>query len=149
VTRSIGDQQLGDVLTSVPDIVVFRRYPQAEDRDPATAVSGDIDSLSDRKESVCDELLRTRRQLKDATFQEEVGRAPPQQLLVLGSDGLWDVMGNQEAVDFVCESLLARMSGGELPPDAFHSTARLLAHEAYVRGSMDNIGVALVDLLAK
>lgn len=94
---------------------------------------------------------------------------PPQQFLVIASDGLWDVMSEQDVADFVCDHLglyLSMPSTGNnsfgnsnssnnssrnhvpplLPIDAFHETAKLLAREAYVRGSMDNIGVCLIDL---
>lgn len=50
-------------------------------------------------------------------------------VLVLGSDGLWDVMTNQEAVKLACKH-----------PDA-ETAARVLAAEAYLRGSQDNISV--------
>lgn len=49
--------------------------------------------------------------------------------VVLGSDGLWDVMSNEEAVK------LARKSTS---PEV---AARKLASEAYLRGSEDNISV--------
>ena len=35
-----------------------------------------------------------------------------------------------------------------LLPSAMHDAARLLAVEAYVRGSTDNVGVCVVDLLS-
>ncbi|CAM9402723.1 unnamed protein product [Ectocarpus sp. 8 AP-2014] len=52
--------------------------------------------------------------------------------LVLASDGLWDVVSSQEVVDMVKET--------------FQVAATALTHEAYVRGSTDNIGVCVVDL---
>ena len=82
--------------------------------------------------------------------------------LIVGSDGLWDVLTNQEAVDFVCDKLLVQISSSahppslsssfsgfgsmQLPAEAMHETAKLLAQEAYVRGSMDNIGVCIVSM---
>jgi protein phosphatase 1L len=67
--------------------------------------------------------------------------------VVLASDGLWDVMSNQEAVDMVAQVVAAydatdRVSwnnGG-----AFQEAAEVLAIDAYVRGSSDNIGVCVV-----
>mmetsp|Transcript_42101 Transcript_42101/g.101542 ORF Transcript_42101/g.101542 Transcript_42101/m.101542 type:complete len:1109 (-) Transcript_42101:236-3562(-) len=70
--------------------------------------------------------------------------------VVLASDGLWDVMSNQEAVDMVAVVIASydatdRVSwnnGG-----AFQEAAEVLAVDAYVRGSNDNIGVCVVALL--
>jgi serine/threonine protein phosphatase PrpC len=67
--------------------------------------------------------------------------------VVLASDGLWDVLSNQEAVDMVSQVIDAydatdRVSwnnGG-----AYQEAAEVLALEAYVRGSTDNIGVCVV-----
>jgi serine/threonine protein phosphatase PrpC len=67
--------------------------------------------------------------------------------IVLASDGLWDVMTNQEAVDMVAQVMTSydatdRVSwnnGG-----AFQEASEVLAIDAYVRGSNDNIGVCVV-----
>ncbi|KAL3932438.1 MAG: hypothetical protein SGBAC_010848, partial [Bacillariaceae sp.] len=64
--------------------------------------------------------------------------------VVLASDGLWDVISNQDAVDMVAAVVASydttdRVSwnnGG-----AFQEAAEVLAVDAYVRGSNDNIGV--------
>jgi hypothetical protein len=70
-------------------------------------------------------------------------------------------MSNVEATELVCEFLLTqivnprvRLSGGNvndnavlLLPEAMQNAAKLLALEAFVRGSMDNVGVCVVDLL--
>ncbi|CAJ1935648.1 unnamed protein product [Cylindrotheca closterium] len=71
--------------------------------------------------------------------------------VVLASDGLWDVMSNQEAVEMVAIVIASydatdRVSwnnGG-----AFQEAAEVLAVDAYVRGSNDNIGVCVVALLS-
>ncbi|KAL3908560.1 MAG: hypothetical protein SGILL_008436, partial [Bacillariaceae sp.] len=63
--------------------------------------------------------------------------------IILASDGLWDVMSNQEAVDMVVDTITEAHSsnaGGSL----FQDAAERLAVEAYVRGSTDNIGVCVV-----
>lgn len=70
--------------------------------------------------------------------------------IVLASDGLWDVMTNQEAVDMVAQVVRSyddskdRVSwdnGG-----AFQEAAEVLAVDAFVRGSTDNIGVCVVAI---
>ncbi|CAN0009923.1 unnamed protein product, partial [Ectocarpus sp. 13 AM-2016] len=72
--------------------------------------------------------------------------------LVLASDGLWDVVSSQEAVDMVKEVILGsspgvpRGYGSYVPGQTFQVAATALTHEAYVRGSTDNIGVCVVDL---
>jgi serine/threonine protein phosphatase PrpC len=91
------------------------------------------------------------------------------------SDGLWDVMSNQEAVDMVVEIILqyneAHASSIQFGDTArevalfpfydgtadgqdgeggsggpFQQSAERLAVEAYVRGSTDNIGVCVVAI---
>jgi len=64
--------------------------------------------------------------------------------IVLASDGLWDVLSNQEAVDMVVEVLVSFNFWRET--DAFQEAAERLTHEAYIRGSNDNIGVCVVAL---
>jgi serine/threonine protein phosphatase PrpC len=67
--------------------------------------------------------------------------------VVLASDGLWDVMSNQEAVDMVVqvmESYDATDSVSWNNGGAFQEAAEILAIDAYVRGSTDNIGVCVV-----
>jgi serine/threonine protein phosphatase PrpC len=81
--------------------------------------------------------------------------------LIVASDGLWDVMNSYEATELVCEFLLTQIVkptvqlsrenvsdyGVLLLPEAMQNAAKLLALEAFVRGSMDNVGVCVVDLL--
>ena len=69
--------------------------------------------------------------------------------IVLASDGLWDVMSNQEAVDMVAHVVkdhdtryrVSWEDGG-----AFQEAAEVLTQEAYVRGSSDNIGVCVIAI---
>ena len=86
-------------------------------------------------------------------------------------DGLWDFVSDGDASELVCEFLLTQLVwkssighavknayGEESSSDhviehasllqsAMHDAARLLAVEAFVRGSTDNVGVCVVDLL--
>jgi protein phosphatase 1L len=70
--------------------------------------------------------------------------------IILASDGLWDVISNQEAIDLVeqviqeYDSLYDR--GWEENGGAFQEAAEVLTQEAYVRGSSDNIGVCVVAI---
>jgi len=93
--------------------------------------------------------------------------------LVLASDGLWDVMSNEEVVAFLKmkmeeeeeeeeEEEKEEVGKGEMEEEEevveggreggrrrrvdWHALARALTWEAYVRGSTDNIGVLIVDL---
>ncbi len=55
--------------------------------------------------------------------------------LILASDGLWDVVSSQEAVNMV-QLVISEGFG----PESMQEGAKRLTLEAYVRGSMDNIG---------
>ena len=61
--------------------------------------------------------------------------------IILASDGLWDVMSNQEAVDLAWHVMKENKGG-----TAFQEAAEVLTQEAYVRGSSDNIGVCVVAI---
>ena len=54
--------------------------------------------------------------------------------MILATDGLWDVFSNEEAVEFIKQSLDKPLYG-----------ARDLVKEAYSRGSLDNITVIVVN----
>ena len=180
MTRSIGDRRFRRVLISNPDVLVFRRHHHHHHQISSTKINEDTDSdiSSTKEESVSSSVVMSpcetyhilyRRSHYDSTIVSTASYPPPQQFLVVASDGLWDVMTEQDVADFVCDHLglyLSMPSSGNesfdnnnssssrrrnhvpslLPIDAFHETAKLLAQEAYVRGSMDNIGVCLIDL---
>ena len=63
--------------------------------------------------------------------------------VILASDGLWDVLGNQAAVDFVLNELksLQRTSLFSRKGELAAELAQRLSMEAYKKGSLDNITV--------
>jgi serine/threonine protein phosphatase PrpC len=100
VTRSIGDADLADVLSQVPDVLPFSMVEMR-------ALCGYSSKIP------C--------------------------FVILASDGLWDRISNQEAVDIVADVVAESNSDRN-----FQSAAEALVHESFVRGSSDNIGVCVV-----
>mmetsp|Transcript_107913 Transcript_107913/g.220287 ORF Transcript_107913/g.220287 Transcript_107913/m.220287 type:complete len:270 (+) Transcript_107913:226-1035(+) len=154
ITRSIGDANLAPVLSREPHVRVFDR---AELRD----LCGDLGSASSSD-------------VGDEAEADQSGVVIPC-FAILASDGLWDVMSNQEAVDMVVDIILRQhgeafetntkatgevalfpFEDGALHADhdaddegsggPFQESAERLAVEAYVRGSTDNIGVCVVAI---
>lgn len=71
--------------------------------------------------------------------------------LIIACDGVWDVMTDQEAVDFVNKRIDEALAAGESTPETpyqmFESqVARALVNEALERQSTDNITVQIVLL---
>jgi protein phosphatase 1L len=69
--------------------------------------------------------------------------------VILASDGLWDVMTNQEAVDMVAQVVNSYDATDHVSWNhggAFQEAAEALAVDAFVRGSTDNIGVCVVAI---
>jgi len=75
-------------------------------------------------------------------------RAADDAYLVLASDGLWDVVQNDEAAAMISPASLASYRGerGCAGVSDAQLGAERLAYEAYARGSTDNICVLVVDL---
>jgi serine/threonine protein phosphatase PrpC len=159
VTRSIGDFPFGPLLTADPDIFLFNRFELGSADDNVGEGSG-----ASVEKNACEVLHDLRTGVSPGSRRGVAA----QQFIVLASDGLFDVMTNDEVVLFVCDSLVEIIqtmpssqsqseaaAGGdisvadrrELPIDAFHVAAEHLAQEAYVRGSSDNIGVCIINLL--
>lgn len=79
--------------------------------------------------------------------------------LILASDGLWDVMTNEEACELARRRIMLwhkKNGGAGLPPDrgqgidpAAQSAAEYLSSRALQKGSKDNITVVVVDLKAQ
>lgn len=67
--------------------------------------------------------------------------------IVLASDGLWDMVSNQEAIDMVAHTVASYQSNStNHDGGAFQEASKVLTLEAYVRGSTDNIGVCVISL---
>lgn len=90
-------------------------------------------------------LVLDRKEIREMCGNEDIDDDIPC-FVILASDGLWDVMSNEEAVDMVVDIILRQSdnvqmsAGGSL----FQDAAERLAVEAFVRGSTDNIGVCVV-----
>lgn len=78
--------------------------------------------------------------------------------LIIASDGLWDVISNDEAIELTCGFLVdilhseihfkSLFKSHIFPHDTFQRVSKYLAHEALIRGSSDNIGVSVLDLFS-
>ena len=81
-----------------------------------------------------------------------IQRTPDDECLILGSDGLWDVVTNDYACEVARKCLLVlrkKYKARPSPPGedpAASGAAALLVKLAYGRGSKDNISVVVVDL---
>uniref|UniRef100_A0A5B7ARS3 protein-serine/threonine phosphatase n=2 Tax=Davidia involucrata TaxID=16924 RepID=A0A5B7ARS3_DAVIN len=86
-----------------------------------------------------------------------IPRTKEDECLILASDGLWDVMTNEEVCDIARKRILLwhKKNGGTLPSErgegidpAAQAAAESLSNRALQRGSKDNITVIVVDLKA-
>ena len=91
----------------------------------------------------------TRKEVRDMCGSEKQGdsREAVPCFMVLASDGLWDMVSNQEAIDMVARTVASYQSNStNHAGGAFQEASKLLTLEAYVRGSTDNIGVCVISL---
>ncbi len=124
LSRSIGDAHLAKFLSRTPNVVAMTK---TEVRDKCRTAESDTIDEGDKSgsEMPC--------------------------YIILASDGLWDVLSNQEAVDLV-EQIIQKyhpskgQQGWEESGGAFQEAAEVLTQEAYIRGSTDNIGVCVVAI---
>ncbi len=138
ITRSLGDHffRPSGILSQRPDFIAVRRH----------------------RNNLNDSIRGDNLKAPCATLSVYFGDRRDNIFIILASDGLWDVMDNQEAVNFICEyvsDVLGFPNGHESlkftstytkPQDLFHAAARELAIEAYLRGSSDNVGVCIIEL---
>lgn len=64
--------------------------------------------------------------------------------IIMGCDGVWDVLSNQEAVDFVLEKIESMCIEPNAITKSRKNIANLLGEYAIARGSQDNISVLIV-----
>lgn len=75
-----------------------------------------------------------------------IGRHAADELLMLASDGLWDVLSNQEACSLARRCLRRARHRGASRHSAAHIAATVLTRAALDRGSRDNVTVVVIDL---
>ncbi|CAK0781692.1 hypothetical protein CVIRNUC_005447 [Coccomyxa viridis] len=103
--------------------------------------------------------LAVSRSLGDLDFKEpsifvectpEVGRVqmlPEDSLLIMASDGLWDVLLDQQAVDIAEEALKAQLEGKSHVSDAIaKEVSSALVMAALKKGTLDNVTVVVLLL---
>lgn len=73
-------------------------------------------------------------------------RSAEDEVLILATDGLWDVITNDEACTLALKCLKRAKEKGVTPDQATRLTATVLTRAAIDRGSRDNITVLVVDL---
>lgn len=101
-------------------------------------------------------LLAVSRSIGDASLKPYITAEPEvceydvgkdDWFLVLSSDGVWDVMDNEEAAHVVIASSCAMENGKlKIDPNRFKWAARNLTEHARSCGSTDNFSVIVVDL---
>lgn len=77
-----------------------------------------------------------------------LARKPDDELLLLASDGLWDVLTNQEACSLAKRCLRRARQRGATRQSAARIAANVLTRAAVDRGSRDNVTVVVVDLMS-
>lgn len=73
-------------------------------------------------------------------------RTSEDEVLILASDGLWDVVGHQEACTIAIRCLKRAREKGASASESARLASAVLARAASTRGSRDNITVVVVDL---
>ena len=76
-----------------------------------------------------------------------MNRHPGDELLVMASDGLWDVINNHEACSLAKKCLLRARQKGSTRENAARVAATVLTRAAVDRGSRDNVTVLVIDLM--
>jgi protein phosphatase 1L len=128
------------------------RPDKAEDRDAVERRGGEIVKV--KGTSRVQGVLGVSRALGDRDLKEYITAEPEvfsglvsetSEFLILGTDGLWDVVGNMEATDVVARAMTAASRGGNVRKGT-DSASRELVDLARTRGSRDDISVLIVEL---
>ena len=75
-----------------------------------------------------------------------VHRRPTDQVLILASDGLWDVLSSQDACTIAMEKFASEMAAGGSSKSGVKRAASALVKTAMQRGTRDNVTVMVVDV---
>jgi len=75
-------------------------------------------------------------------------RREDDELIIMGSDGIWDVLSNEETCQLAKRALNRARSKGANARAAAKVAATVLTRAALAKGSRDNITVIVVDLRA-
>jgi len=130
VSRAIGDAPLKPWVRSEPDV----RVVELEDWDQPALARAQCSFDEQQAAPSC------------ATDAAAVTASP---LLLLASDGFWDVFDNADAAQLTLDFLRDRArqpSSSADPVPALSALAHHLVTEAYLRGSFDNLTVMAIDV---
>ena len=94
---------------------------------------------------VPDVVSFTKAELKGLCGDNGTGPAP-NCFIVLASDGLWDLVSSQEAVEMVTDIISIGTTTKWRNNASLQKAAEALTLEAFVRGSRDNIGVCVIAI---
>ena len=128
------------------------RPDKAEERDAVERRGGEIVKV--KGTSRVQGALGVSRALGDRDLKEYITAEPEvfsgmvsytSEFLILGTDGLWDVVGNMEATDVVARAMAAASGEGNRRKGT-DSASRELVDLARARGSRDDISVLIVEL---
>ena len=166
VTRSLGTRHLRKVLSAIPDIRLIDLDALANQIEKGRLDKNFTEEKRNDENKIGDECVKYFAKLREYSAPNSNRNLYQDQsyikkFVIAGSDGLWDVFSNQDAVEFVCEYLTAEIDAYEKSDysdngsenvasshyDRLHKAAKALSIEAFVRGSSDNIGVCIVDIL--
>lgn len=73
-------------------------------------------------------------------------RSDEDEVIVVASDGLWEVMSNDMAVDTACKAIARVQQKGHTRNVGCKHAAKVIANHALKVGSSDNISVVVLDL---
>lgn len=167
VSRSIGDNWLRDIVLPAPHVTVVDLVQETIQPDQPREDSPLSEDASWERQRAKQRCLEYKDWRLSYAHSSHPTSPPNFNFIILASDGLWDVVSIFTAVEIVCDYFQTVLSHPWQPLDAlgdsqttgavstevwsvehmYHNAAKLLAQEAYVRGSTDNIGVCIVDIV--